>query len=537
MPGYIHSTYDATLNALKGCCSDETSITTLNKWEMMPFFCSEKGHGIFQSSLENHCDMIQVQTCTTMYRSSYINYLAARITTSNNIPTTSRYYPTSSAQLFDPTHKYRSVTTGPPLSLSWSSFGMAHPRISVYDSIRIMSHGRQTWLSTGDSMVTRWTTRPPWFKSWPLNLFFSTFSWSDSRDWTTIPTGSLSSSSPISHIPSSWRSRGTQSYQSPTTAPSGSSYPSTDLNDLSVIPENHLLAQFMAYYTYHSSSLRNILNSVIKCPDSTLMPGFVSEFTKSTSMCNNYFGIEFENSVLVTMFQALGFPFHNEKDPFLTQMYGSFARLSVYQNCHTFVYYIYESFKEGIDKGSISLPDNCDHLANSSIPVQKSKSPLGGMSNKQFRIVLIACNVVAAVFLLFLLIICILRMKENRNRRKSQQKYKIPLESISVKVPPLPPYQAKDNVYKDFTLSLPDYETTLPKLRPPYHEGNPFPPRYSFSSLSFKSEDPIVDAWDDPKKLSEKNKEIVQEWVEANEKMVMSRRESMFCVSSESKKT
>ena len=212
-----------------------------------------------------------------------------------------------------------------------------------------------------------------------------------------------------------------------------------------------------------------------------------------------------------------------------------FGRLSEYQNCHAFIYYIYESFKEGVQKGLIFLPDDCDHLSNSSVPVHKQSSPLGSISNKEFRIVLIVCNVVAACFLLFLITLCVCRLKQNSKRMKSSQKYNVSLGSISVKVPGLPSYQTKGNVYQDFSPSLPDYDTR--PHQPSYHEGNPFPPRYSFSSLSFKCEDPIVDAWNDPKKLSEKNREMAKEWVEANEKMIKSRRESMFCVTTESKKS
>ena len=326
MPGHIRSTFNAATDALKGCCMDGVNITTLNKRELIPYFCSENGHGIFQSSLMNQCDAIQFQTCTIVYSSSFSNYLFSLTTSSNYIPTTIRNYPMSSTPWLDQTHWYSSFTTRPPPTSSWLSSFSSHSQPYLYHSTMMIPHGMHPWLTTGDSMIT--TVRPSWYQSWTTGPFFSTFSWSHPGDRTTMSPGSVtwsSASSLSSFSRRSWQSSSdTQRYQSRTTTPSSwSSHPTVSTN-LGINQENQLLAQFMAYYTYHSSSLNDLFNSVIKCPDSNLLTGFVNEFTKRTSMCTNYFGIELENSVLVIIFQALGFPFHNEQDPFLNQMYGFF---------------------------------------------------------------------------------------------------------------------------------------------------------------------------------------------------------------------
>ena len=130
-----------------------------------------------------------------------------------------------------------------------------------------------------------------------------------------------------------------------------------------------------------------------------------------------------------------------------------------------------------------------------------------------------------------------MRIAHHRKRTKSSKKYRDALKIISVKAPPVLWNETKSHAFKNICPSLPDYDTTRRSSKVECHEGNPFPPRHSLSTLSFKSEDPIVDAWEDPKKLSEKNKEIVKEWVEANEAVtcIKSRRESMFSVVSENK--
>ena len=233
------------------------------------------------------------------------------------------------------------------------------------------------------------------------------------------------------------------------------------------------------------------------------------------------------------MFQALNFPYdsNHDQNPSLREVYHRFAKLSTYENCHTFIYFIYDSFKEGLHEGLVSLPSDCDMSSNSTS--LESSAGKDRKFTKQVRLILILCNVIAASFLICLLILCFIRLAQQRKRTKSIKRYQDTLDSIMVKIPPFPSNVTKPNVYTDFSPSLPDYDTR--PLKAPYKEGNPFPPRHSVSTLSFKSEDPIVDAWEDPKKLSEKNKEIVQKWVEANEKIVQNRRESMFTVVPENK--
>ena len=358
-------------------------------------------------------------------------------------------------------------------------------------------------------------------------------SWSGFESPTTVPTRSS-----INTI-RWWSQPDSQRTLSPTKAPSDTSGTS-DHSAPKMKADNYLMAQFLAHFVYHKSQLNGLLNSVVVgCPDSSLFLRFTSEFAKSVSVCKEYFGVDFESPVLFTMFQALKFPYdsYQDQNPFLRQMYGNFARLSSYENCHTFTYFIYDSFKEGLQRGLIALPNDCDVSFNSTnLDSKESMAAESSSTTKQVRLILIMCNVIAASFLLCLLILCFMRIAQLRKRTKSSKKYRAALKIISVKAPLVLSNETKGHAFENICPSLPDYDTTRRPSKVEYRDGNPFPPRHSLSTLSFKSEDPIVDAWEDPKKLSEKNREIVKEWVEANEAAVKSRRESMFSVVSENKK-
>ena len=378
--------------------------------------------------------------------------------------------------------------------------------------------------------MERQTTRPPSVFHW--SSYWSS-RWSTFKSSTTVPTRSSTNTL-------RWWSRpDSQSTQSPTKAPSDTSR-TADHSAPKIKANNYLMAQFLAHFVYHKLQLNDLLSSVVVgCPDSNLLLRFTSEFVKSASVCQEYFGVDFESSVLATMFQALTFPYdsYQDENPFLREMYGSFARLSSYENCHTFTYFIYDSIKEGLQRGLITLPSDCDVSINSTnLDSKESMAAESSSTTKQVRLILIMCNVIATSFLLCLLILCIMRIAQHRKRIKSSRKYRDALKIISVKTPPVLWNETKGHAFKNICPSLPDYDTTRRPSKVEYHEGNPFPPRHSLSTLSFKSEDPIVDAWDDPKKLSEKNKEIVKEWVEAKEAVIKSRRESMFSVVSENKK-
>ena len=420
------------------------------------------------------------------------------------------------------------TTFSPSVSFSssfWSSF---HGK-SNYDSSHFYSVSgvfESMWSMLG---MKGETTRPSSVFRWSS---YMSSRWGSFESSTIVPT--RSSTNTIRW----WSQPDSQSTPGSTKAPSDTSG-TADHSAPKIKADNYIMAQFLAHFVYHRSQLNDLLNSVVVgCPDSNLLLRFTSEFVKSALVCKKYFGVNFDSPVLVTMFQALKFPYdsYQDENPFLREMYGSFAKQSSYENCHTFTYFIYDSFKEGLQRGLITLPNDCDVSFNSTnLDSKESMAAESSSTTKQVRLILIMCNVIAASFLLCLLILCIMRIAHHRKRTKLSKKYRDALKIISVKTPPALWNETKGHAFKNICPSLPDYDTTRRPSKVECHEGNPFPPRHSLSTLSFKSEDPIVDAWEDPKKLSEKNKEIVKEWVEANEAVIKSRRESMFSVVSENK--
>ena len=530
MPNYIDSTYQAACNALKNCCEDDANIAMLDVWELLPFICSQKGHGMFQSSIEVQCATIQLQTCNMIYGNSYTqvsytNHLSSFTTRSHYVQKTERYLPTSSVRWQDTTRWFSSTpTTFSPSMVFSSSSGSSFQGKVTSDASYF--HSIPAVFDSVWSMLKRGTTRSP--SAFHMSSHWSS-GWSSFESFATIPIGSSTNKKRFWSLPVS------QSTESPVTAASDTGRMS-DHRSAKLKGDNYLLAQFLAHFFYHKSQLNGFLNFVVECPDSSLVLRFTSEFAKSISVCQEYFEVDFESPVLATMFQAVRFPYNSyqNQNRFLREMYGSFARLSSYENCHTFIYLIYDSFKEGLQRGLITLPNDCDFPFNStnfdskdSLAAESSSTP------KQVRLILIMCNVIASLFLLCLLILCFIRIAQHRKRTKSSKKYRDALRNISVKAPPVLSNETKGHAFENVCHSLPDYDTRPSKVE--YRDGNPFPPRHSLSTLSFKSEDPIVDAWEDPKKLSEKNKEIVKEWLEANETIVKSRRESMFSVVSENK--
>ena len=241
--------------------------------------------------------------------------------------------------------------------------------------------------------------------------------WSTFKSSTTVPTRSSTNT-----IYVGGRRPDSQSTQSrPTKAPSDTSR-TADHSAPKIKADNYLMAQFLAHFVYHKLQLNDLLNSVVVgCPDSNLLLRFTSEFVKSASVCQEYFGVDFESPVLATMFRALKFPYdsYQDENPFLREMYGSFARLSSYENCHTFTYFIYDSFKEGLQRGLITLPSDCDVSINSTnLDSKESMAAESSSTTKQVRLILIMCNVIAASFLLCLLILCI---NENSTSQKENK--------------------------------------------------------------------------------------------------------------------
>ena len=93
MPNYIHSTYQAACDALKDCCRPDLDILMLSELELLPFLCSEKGHGVFKPNYEDQCAMIQLETCKLVYNNSYQNHHLSTLTTAlHHNPTTDRHH-------------------------------------------------------------------------------------------------------------------------------------------------------------------------------------------------------------------------------------------------------------------------------------------------------------------------------------------------------------------------------------------------------------------------------------------------------------
>lgn len=276
---------------------------------------------------------------------------------------------------------------------------------------------------------------------------------------------------------------------------------------------------------------------MLNCPQAELLEKIVPDFREKTLICQQFFKMDFESEVVAAMLSALEFPVEPENrdpNPFLQEMYDGYSGLSVYENCHSFVFFMYESFREAMMMEWIRFPEHCDLSifsapdANSSLQeVQESTS---GVSH--FRLSLILINVIAVIVFFLVITICLLKLRAHKRRQANCNKYAVPMDSVSLKIPPSSLVVPTSNAKND-TDCPPDYDTTRRKSQDQF--GNPFLvlPRYSFSSQSFKSQDPIVDAWEEPKKLSEKTREIVNEWVEANEKAKMAKRASMFNVTSQ----
>ncbi len=610
LPPHIGAIIQVSESALRFCVTDPELPSTES--DVLSFACAEAFTGFtFQPGFEEVCSAVYSRACAAVFPGWVTHTTRGHL----HHPTTR---PGSQALWSTPTHwtgsnhhagsgvypqggsAQWSWSSGSPWGGStsgsdsswpyWSSF---HPGSYHFRSPWWPHSGDPSWPVVGDG-DRRATTYNPW--SW-----LSSYSGNQGGPWSN-PDGSWASPSWISGIGTrlpSWFPSSVSDWWSPRpiTGPTGlPSDPSMSSSDPNFLPE------FLAHFTFHRAGLTSLAESGVPCPDPVAQADAVSNFMAKTNFCKNFFEIDLDPTVVAIILQTIQFPSQSQDtapDAFVREMRESFSLVSPYENCHTFMFFIHESFRSALTQGQLRFSGGCqwqdfvtpDPQLNSSAPDSDSSiSGSGTAHDSYFRVVLIMMNLLAVIVLTLIIAVCVIKIRKQRQRRQALLKYAIPIDSVSVAVPPFPLKEVdpKTGNTGAFSSSPPDYDTTKRKknlgptsglaappttgyvYQPSLLQGSPgsihtshttpakiqtfspkmsadtplglplnaqglpaLPPRYSFSAQSYKSDDPIVDAWEEPRRLSEKNAHALRELAHAHRQAQLERRASMFSVVSQ----